>query len=102
MQCLCVVFKCFHEHNLKCKLSKCEFLCNKINYLVHHVSKEGILPSKENLKDVAEFAPTQTYTEIQAFLGLVGHYLQFIKGFAHVAQPLHEHLSIEGAGKKSK
>ena len=31
-----------------------------------------------------------------------GHYKQFIKGFAHVAQPLHEHLSGEGAHKNSE
>ena len=30
--CLCAVFKCFQEHNLKHKLSKCEFFCNEINY----------------------------------------------------------------------
>ena len=51
---------------------------------------------------MAEFAPPQTYTKIWAFLGLVGHYWQFIKGFAGVAQPLHEHLSGDSAGKKSK
>ena len=94
--------KCFQEHNLKLKLSKHEFFCNKINYLAHHVSKEGIFPSKENLKAVAEFTPPQTYTKIWAFLGLVGHYWHFIKGFAWVAQPLHEHLSGEGAGKKNE
>ena len=27
----------------------------------------------------------------------MGHYWQFIKGFAHILQPLHEHLSGEGA-----
>ena len=32
----------------------------------------------------------------------MGHYEQFIKGFANIAQPLHEHLSREGASKKSK
>ena len=50
---------------------------------------------------MAEFALPLTYNEIWAFLGLVGHYWWFIKGFAHVAQPLHEHLSGEGASKKS-
>ena len=80
--CLCVVFECFQEHILNLKPSKCEFFHNEINYLVHHVSKEGIQPSKENLKAEAEFAPPQTYTEIWAFLGLVGDYQWFIKGFA--------------------
>ena len=74
VQHLCVVFECFCQHNLKLKLSKCKFFHNETNYLAHHVSKGGIWPSKENLKAVAEFAPPQTYTEIQAFLGSVGHY----------------------------
>ena len=60
------------------------------------------MPCKENLKAVAEFALARTYTEIQDFLGLVGHYWQLIKGFTHVAQPLHEHLSRDCAGKKSE
>ena len=40
--------------------------------------------------------------EIHAFLGLVGHYRQFIKGFACITQPLNEHLAREGASKKSE
>ena len=98
----CIVFECFWEHNLKLKPSKCKFFHNEINYLAHHVSKEAVQPSKKNLKAVAEFALPQTYTEIQAFLDLVGHYQQFIKGSACVAHPLHEYLSREGAGKKNK
>ena len=70
--------------------------------MVHHVSKEGVWPSKENLKAVAEFAPHKTYTEIRAFLGLVGHDQWFSKGFAKIAQPMHKHLSAEGASKRSE
>ena len=50
----------------------------------------------------SEFALPQTYTKIQAFLGLVGYYWQFIKGFIWLAQLLHEDLLGEGAGKKNK
>ena len=41
-----VVFECFREYNLKLKPTKCEFFKNEINYLAHHVSKEGVWPSK--------------------------------------------------------
>ena len=96
------MFNHFQEHNLKLKTHECKFFWNEINYLAHHVSKEGVRPSKENLKAVAEFAPPQTYKEIWAFLDLVGHYWQFLKCFTYIAQPLHEHLSGEGASKQSK
>ena len=52
------------------------------------------------MKAIAEYAPPQTYTEIRTFLGLVGHYRHFIKGFAQIAQPLNEHLTGEGASRK--
>ena len=45
-----IVFKHFREHHLKLKLTKSEFFKSEIIYLAHHVSKEGIWPSKENLK----------------------------------------------------
>ena len=82
-----VVFDCFWKHNLKLKPTKCKFFWDEINYLTHHISKEGMRPSKDNLKAVAKFSLPQTYPEIWAFLGLVGHYQWFIKGFVHMAHP---------------
>ena len=84
------------------KICRVQFFENEINYLAYHVSKERVRPSKENLKAVAEFTLPQTYMEIQAFLDLVGHYWQFIKGFACITQPLLKHILREGASKKSE
>ena len=55
-----------------------------------------------NLKAIAECTPPQTYTEVHSFLGLAGHYRRFIKGFAHISQPLSEYLTGEGASRKSE
>ena len=66
------------------------------------MSKEGIRPSNANMRAIAKYAPPQTYTEIRAFLGLVGHYRHFIKGFAQIGQPLNKHLAGEGASQKSE
>ena len=74
----------------------------EINYLAHQVSKQGVQPSDTDLKAIAKCALLQTYTEIRAFLGLVGHYRWFIKGFAQIAQPLKEYLAGEGASRKSE
>ena len=97
-----VVFDWLREYNLKLKPLKCSLFKEKINYLAHQVSKQGVQPSNTNLKAIGKCALPQTYTEIRAFLGLVGHYRQFIKGFAWIAQPLNEHLVGEGASRKSK
>ena len=97
---LCVIFDRLREYNLKLKPLKCSLFKEEINYLVHRVSKWGVQSSDTNLKAITECAPPQTYTEIPAFLGLVGHYRWFIKGFTWIAQPLNEHLAREGASRK--
>ena len=97
---LCVVFNQLREYNLKLKPSNCSLFKEEINYLAHWVSKQGVWPSDINLRATAECTPPQTYKEICAFLGLIGHYQLFIKGFAWTAQPLNEHLAREGASRK--
>ena len=97
-----VVFDQLREYNLKLKPSKCNLFKEKINYLAHQVSKQGVWPSNVNLQAIATCALPRTYTEIRAFLCLVGHYRQFIRGFAKIAQPLNEHLVGEGASRKSE
>ena len=77
---LCVVFDQFREHSLKLNPLKCNFLREEITYLAHQVSKDGVWPSNSNLKAITECTPPQTYTDVCAFLGLVGHYRRFIKG----------------------
>ena len=75
-----VVFNCLREHNLKLKPSKCHVFKSEINYLAHHVSQKGVLPSKKNLESIAQCPPPDTYTKVKSFVGLVGHYRHFIKG----------------------
>ena len=85
-----VVFDCLCEHSLKLKPSKCEVFKSEINYLAHHVSQKGVLPSKKNLESIAQCPPPDTYPTVKSFVGLIGHYRHFIKGFAKIAAPLYD------------
>ena len=67
-----IVFQDFREHHLKLKPTKCKFFKSKINYLAHHISKDTVWPSKENLKAVAEFTPPQTLHQKLGLFGLNG------------------------------
>ena len=97
-----VVFDCLHEHGLKLKLSKYEVFKSEINYLAHHVSQKGVLPSKKNLESIAQCPPPDTYTKVKSFVGLVGHYRCFIKGFTKIAAPLYDLTSGDNKDKKSE
>ena len=95
---MCVVFDHLREYGLKLKPSKCDVFKTEINYLAHHVSKKGVLPSKKNLEAIAECPPPHTYTKVKSFVGLVGHYM-FIKGFANIAAPLYDLTSGKNKDK---
>ena len=97
-----VVFNHLREHGLKLKPSKCEVFKSEINYLAHHVSWKGVLPSKKNLESIAQCPPSDTYTKVKSFVGLVGHYRSFIKGFAKIAAPLYDLISGDNKDKKSE
>ena len=97
-----VVFDHLHKHGLKLKPSKCEVFKSEINYLAHHVSRKGVLPLKKNLESIAQCPPLDTHTKVKSFVGLVGHYRHFIKGFAKIAAPLYDLTSGDNKDKKSE
>ena len=102
LQRICVVFDHLREHGLKLKPSKCDVFKSEINYLAHHVSRKGVRPSKKNLESIAQCLPPDTYTKVKSFVGLVGHYRRFIKGFAKTAAPLYDLTSGDNKDKKSE
>ena len=71
------------------------FFQSEIVYLAHHVSHDGIHPSWEKVHVVEEFPMPETYTQVQIFCGLAGHYRHFIKGFAQITWPLYDVLGRE-------
>ena len=95
MEHLCIMFEQLREFNLKLKPSKGLFFQSVIVYLAHHISHEGIRPSRENVHTMEEFPMPETFTQVCAFCGLVEHYQHFIKGFAHIVRPLYDVLGKE-------
>ena len=49
-----IVLQKLREHQLYAKFSKCNFFKDKIQYLVHVVTKEGILVDPEKIKSIEE------------------------------------------------
>ena len=66
------------------------------------MSWKGVLPSKKNLESIAQCPPPDTYTKVKSFVGLVGHYRRFIKGFAEIAAPLYDLTSGDNKDNKSE
>lgn len=87
-----VVLQRLRDHKLYAKLSKCEFWMDKVAFLGHVVSSEGLAVDPEKIRAVTEWKRPTTVTEIRSFLGLAGYYRRFVEGFSQLARPLTELL----------
>ena len=70
------------------KKSKCSFFSKEIQYLGHILSATGIRPLPAKTHAIQHMRPPTTPKQVRAFLGLVGYYRKFIKGFAKITKPL--------------
>ena len=82
------VFEKLQSAKLSMKMSKCNFFSKEIQYLGHILSTMGIQPLLSKPHGIQHMQPPTTHKQVQTFLGLVGYYRKFIKGFAKIAKPL--------------
>lgn len=74
------------------KLTKCTFAQTQLEYLGHMVSGRGVEPVPEKLQAIQEWPRPQTVKALRSFLGLVGFYRRFIRGYAKIEAPLSQLL----------
>lgn len=85
------------QANLKLKPSKCKLLQEKVEFLGHLISAAGVETCSEKIRAVEEWPTPTTVRQVRSFLGLAGHYRDFIKGYASIAAPLH---ALTGKNKR--
>jgi hypothetical protein len=83
-----IVLDRLEEHNLYLKPEKCEFEQTKVNYLGVIVGNNQVRMDPKKLKEVADYPPPTTPTEVQRFLGFTGYYHYFIPNYSKIARPL--------------
>jgi hypothetical protein len=72
------------------KLSKHSFYQSRIHYLGHVISGERITVDLANIEAIIEWPAPTNVIEVCIFMGLVGYYQQFVKGFSKIANPITE------------
>ena len=85
------VFKLLAKYNWKTKLSKCQFVSEKINYLGHEISNGKIFPLDRNLEKLKNMKRPTNTDEMISFLGVCGYYKKFIQGYEYIVHPLRKY-----------
>ena len=83
-----IVLQTLRERQLYVKLSKCQFWLDKVAFLGHVISVEGVSVDPQKIEVVVSWKPPKNVSEVRSFLGLVGYYRKFVEGFSRIAAPL--------------
>lgn len=65
----------------------------------HIISQEGIFVDPKKVKTIMERPIPKNFVDIRYFMGLVGYYYYFIKGFSRIYYPI---TSLQKKGKAFK
>ena len=89
------VFQRLDKHKLRLNPAKCEFVSNKITYLGHVISADGVKPDPDKYVSVENFPIPKKVKDVRAFLGLTSYYRKFIENYARIASPINKLLKKE-------
>jgi hypothetical protein len=83
-----LVLEKLRAHHMYAKFSKCEFWITEVAFLCHVISAGVVSIDPSKVKDILNWMPPTSVSEIRSFLRLVSYYRHFIKDFSKVAKPM--------------
>ena len=96
------VFARLQDHNHKLKPVKCKLFRRKVSYLGHVVSEAGIQTDPNRIDAIQNWPIPNSVRKVRRFLGFVGYYCRFIKGFESIVRPLNDLLVGQVTNPKAR
>ena len=76
---------------------KCQFAKEKLEFLGHIISAEGIQPVRRKLDALTKFPPPKNITELRRFMGMAQQLSKFSPSLAQEAESLRDLLSTKNS-----
>ena len=87
-----IVLEKLRQNQLYAKFEKCEFWLEKVAFLNHVLTADGVAIDPSKIEAVIEWKRPQNVTDIRSFLGLARYFRRFIENFSKIAKPMTELL----------
>lgn len=95
---LAMVFNVLRDNDLYANLKKCTIAQEKIEYLGHCVSAQGVVADPEKVRAMLQQPVPTNIKELRGFLGLTGYYRRFVENYGAIAVPLTQLLKKDAFG----
>ena len=96
---IATVLERLRDRKLFAKRSKCAFFCSEVEFLGHHVGRNGLRMVESKVASVQDWPTPTCQSDVEQFLGLAGYYRPFIKDLSRLAAPL---AALTGRVRKGK
>ncbi len=93
------LFGMLKEAGLTCKRSKCVFGRRRLEFLEHVIGDRTMKVPEARIKAIAEHPVPKTRKQLRAFLGLIGYYRRFVRGFHRWSSLLTLHTAKTSPGE---
>ncbi len=93
------LFGVLREAGLTCKRSKCVFGRRRLEFLGHVIGDGTMRVPEARIKAIAEHPVPKTRKQLRAFLGLIGYYRRFVRGFHRWSSRLTSHTAKTSPGE---
>ncbi|KAA0061363.1 peroxidase 64 [Cucumis melo var. makuwa] len=90
-----LVLEVLREHKLYANKKKCSFAFQKVEYLGHIVSGQGVEVDPEKTRSIKQWSVPTNVRELWGFLGLIGYYRRFVQNYGSIVAPLTQLLKLE-------
>ncbi len=90
-----LVMERLNNANLTINLKKSSFARTQIEFLGYIIGQDGLKKNPQRIRPILKFPRPKTANQIEKFMGLMGYYSAFIKGFSTIAEPLYRLTNLD-------